>query len=440
MSTLGSWGRYPRHPQKAHPIAWPFDVAGALSRARSQGSGTTLGYGRGRSYGDSCLAESGHVIAVAGMDRLIEADWQTGVVLVQAGMTLNGLIGLALPHGWFLPVTPGTKFVTLGGAVANDVHGKNHHVMGTFGRHVRRIVLYRSDAGICECSPSVNQELFSATIGGLGLTGIVLAVEIQLRAVRSSDIEQTSIKFGNLDEFFALSAQFDSKFEYTVSWVDCLASGANAGRGHYIGGNHAAGGELEVAGVNDKRVPIDPPFSLVNALTLRLFNTLYYQRQQRKVVETRVNYDPFFYPLDKLLQWNRIYGRAGFQQYQCVIPPDVGRDAVAAILQETARNGAGSFLAVLKQCADIESPGLLSFPKAGVSLALDFAQHDALNARLFTRLDAVVHEAGGRLYPAKDAHMSAQHFQAAYPAWAQLESLRDPSLMSRFWRRVTVTS
>lgn len=437
MRKLGSWGRYPPYPQTPCAITWPSEVVSAFSTLRKRGIDSTLGYGRGRSYGDSCLALSDQVIAMQGMDRVLGADWQTGVVNVQAGLTLDALIQIALPNGWFLPVTPGTKFVTLGGAVANDVHGKNHHVMGTFGRHVRRIVLYRSDTGICTCSPTENVEMFNATVGGLGLTGIILSVELELRPVRSSDMEQTSIKFGDLDEFFALSAQFDSSYEYTVSWVDCLAGGKNIGRGHYIGGNHSTTGELTVASGQTKRMPVDPPFSLVNKLTLKLFNSLYYQRQTRKRVERRVGYDPFFYPLDGLLHWNRMYGKAGFQQYQCVIPSAQGRDVVSAILRETGVNGAGSFLAVLKQCADIPSPGLLSFPKAGVSLALDFAQRDALNTRLFARLDALVHEAGGRLYPAKDAHMSAQHFRQAYPAWAQLEALRDPSLMSRFWHRVT---
>lgn len=437
MPILGSWGRYPSHPQTPHAIAWPSEVAETLSKLQKLGIDSTLGYGCGRSYGDSCLALSNQVIAMQGMDRVLSADWQAGVVTVQAGLTLNTLIRIALPNGWFLPVTPGTKFVTLGGAVANDVHGKNHHMMGTFGRHVRRIILYRSDTGIHTCSPTENVEMFNATVGGLGLTGIILAVEIKLRPVHSSDIDQTCIKFGDLDEFFALSAQLDSSYEYTVSWVDCLAAGKNMGRGHYIGGNHSTAGQLTVAGGRTKRMPVDPPFSLVNKLTLKIFNSLYYQRQVHKRVEKRVGYDPFFYPLDRLLLWNRMYGKAGFQQYQCVIPSAQGRDAVAEILRETARNGAGSFLAVLKQCADIKSPGLLSFPKAGVSLALDFAQKDALSTRLFARLDALVHEAGGRLYPAKDAHMSAQHFQQAYPAWIELESLRDPMLMSRFWHRVT---
>lgn len=437
MQKLGSWGRYPPYPQTPCPITWPSEVGDAFSKLQERGFDSALGYGCGRSYGDSCLALSDQVVAMRGMDRVLSADWQTGVLTAQAGLTLDDLIRVALPNGWFLPVTPGTKFVTLGGAVANDVHGKNHHVMGTFGRHVRRIVLYRSDTGMCTCSPTENVEMFNATVGGLGLTGIIVAVELKLRPVHSSEIEQTCIKFGDLNEFFDLSAQLDSRYEYTVSWVDCLAGGKNVGRGHYIGGNHAATGELSVASGRAKQMPIDPPFSLVNKLTLNLFNSLYYQRQVRKRVERRVRYDPFFYPLDGLLYWNRMYGKAGFQQYQCVIPSAQGPDAVKAILRETGRNGAGSFLAVLKQCADIPSPGLLSFPREGVSLALDFAQRDALNTRLFARLDALVHEAGGRLYPAKDAHMSARHFRQAYPSWAQLEALRDPFLISRFWRRVT---
>jgi FAD/FMN-containing dehydrogenase len=184
-------------------------------------------------------------------------------------------------------------------------------------------------------------------------------------------------------------------------------------------------------------MPVDPPVSLVNAASLRIFNTLYYHRQQARQVHAAVGYDPFFYPLDKLLHWNRMYGRAGFQQYQCVVPFASSRDAIRAVLAEIARSGSGSFLAVLKRCGDVPSPGLLSFPLPGVSLALDFAQRDIANARLFAKLDALIHEAGGRLYPAKDAHMSAVHFQQAYPAWPRVEALRDPHLKSRFWNRVT---
>lgn len=433
MAPLTSWGRYPKHPQAGHPVHWPSDLDTAVLAAGAE----TLAFGRGRSYGDSCLASSDHVLEMQGLDRFLSVDWATGRIFAQAGLTLDALIRTALPRGWFLPVTPGTKFVTLGGAVANDVHGKNHHVMGTFGRHVRRFLLHRAIEGVIECSQETNAELFAATIGGLGLTGVVLAVELQLRPVRSSRVEQRNIKFGNLREFFELSSLHDAHHEYAVAWIDCLATGASAGRGHYTLGNHAEDGMLEPATGKVRSMPVDPPISLVNALSLRAFNALYYGRQREKEVRSTVGYDPFFYPLDKLLHWNRMYGRAGFQQYQCVVPEADAFAVIAEVLQTIAKSGAGSFLAVLKRCGSASSPGLLSFPMPGVSLALDFAQRDVANARLFEKLDALVHDAGGRLYPAKDAHMSAAHFQRAYPAWETVERLRDPRLMSRFWRRVT---
>jgi FAD/FMN-containing dehydrogenase len=437
MGQLLSWGRYPRHPQTPHSVHWPEEVPQSLAAIESVGHSTSLAFGCGRSYGDSCLAASGHVLAMQNMDRMLAADWETGVVLAQAGLTLAELIRIALPRGWFLPVTPGTKFVTLGGAVANDVHGKNHHVMGTFGRHVQHLMMYRSDEGVTRCSPSQRPDLFAATVGGLGLTGVILAVELQLRRVASSNIEQRSIRFGGLDEFFELSQAHDATHEYTVAWIDCLASGKQAGRGHYIFGNHAKKGALELAPLGGLGMPIDPPFSLVNSLSLRAFNTLYYHRQFKKEVAGNVGYDPFFYPLDRLQHWNRMYGRAGFQQYQCVVPQQHGPEVIRAVLKQIAKSSTGSFLAVLKQCGELLSPGLLSFPMHGVSLALDFPQHEQANQRLFAKLDALVHEAGGRLYPAKDAHMSATHFKQAYPLWEKIEALRDPQLLSLFWKRVT---
>jgi FAD/FMN-containing dehydrogenase len=437
MTQLLSWGRYPHHPQTPHSTSWPEDVSQVLTAITTLGQGSALAFGCGRSYGDSCLAESSHVLAMQNMDRVLAADWETGIVLAQAGLTLAELIRIALPRGWFLPVTPGTKFVTLGGAVANDVHGKNHHVMGTFGRHVRHLAIYRSDEGITQCSLSQRPDLFAATVGGLGLTGVILAVEIQLRRVVASEIEQRSIRFGGFDEFFELSQAYDASHEYTVAWIDCLASGKHAGRGHYIVGNHAQKGVIELASLGGLRMPIDPPLSLVNSFSLRAFNTLYYHRQRKKEVASRVGYDPFFYPLDRLQQWNRMYGRAGFQQYQCVVPQKHGREVIRAVMQQISKSGTGSFLAVLKQCGELASPGLLSFPFHGVSLALDFPQRDQVNERLFSKLDALVHEAGGRLYPAKDAQMSAAHFKQAYPQWERIEAARDPQLLSQFWKRVT---
>lgn len=437
MRSVRSWGRYPPADQLARDVAWPQDIPAALAEANRLYKAGTLAFGMGRSYGDSCLAASGQVLATPAMDRVLSFDHGTGVLHAQAGMTLEAVLRLAIPHGWFLPVTPGTKFVSLGGAVANDVHGKNHHVMGTFGRHLRRFTLYRSDRGPIECSPIQESGLFAATIGGLGLTGILLTVELQLRRIHSSRMRQRVVKFGNLGDFFALSTQHDADHEYTVAWIDCLATGGATGRGLYTFGDHTQEGPLEPAAGKVRSMPLDPPVSLVNALSVRAFNALYYGRQRQRERSGLVDYDPFFYPLDALLHWNRIYGRKGFQQYQCVIPQGVAFEVLTSVLREIARSRTGSFLAVLKQCGDLPSPGLLSFPLKGVSLALDFAQRDEANARLFANLDALVHDAGGRLYPAKDAHMSPADFQRAYPAWQQLEALRDPLLLSRFWARIT---
>ena len=432
---LTSWGRYPRHPQRGHFLHWQDEVRRALIDTAPQA--TVLAYGCGRSYGDSCMAVSDEVLLTAPMNRLVRADWDTGLIVAEAGLTLAELIAIALPRGWFPCVTPGTKFVTLGGAVANDVHGKNHHVMGTFGCHVKRITLQRSDEGTVAASAAERPELFAATIGGLGLTGIILTVELQLRRVAGSDIEQTSLRFANLDEFFDLSQAHDRDYEYSVAWIDCMASGKSSGRGFYIGGRHAATGSLSSRPPRAMRFPLESPVSLVNALSLRAFNSFYYHRQMRRRVERRVNYDAFFYPLDRIDSWNRMYGRAGFQQYQCVVPQACARKVMRSMLKEIADSGTGSFLAVLKQCGELTSPGLLSFPLHGVSLALDFPQRAAVNERLFATLDRLVHESGGRLYPAKDAHMRAADFQGAYPAWRRVEALRDPRLMSRFWQRVT---
>lgn len=437
---LQSWGRYPHRPQQALAVSWPEDVPRAIQDliSRNGGLSSTLAFGNGRSYGDSCLAESDHVLWMRRMDRILTADWERGIIRAQAGMTLAELIQIALPRGWFLPVTPGTKFVTLGGAVANDVHGKNHHVMGTIGCHIERLGIYRSDEGEVECSATHRPNLFAATIGGLGLTGVMLWVELRLRRITSSDMEQRSFQFGCLNEFFDLSEQYDSLHEYTVAWVDCAARGAHLGRGRYFVANHAADGPLVLAPVRRRGMPFDPPVSLINKWSLRSFNAIYYcQHSQKSGTSMRVNYDPYFYPLDALLEWNRIYGRKGFQQYQCVIPEAVAREAVKKILDAIAHSGAGSFLSVLKRCGAVKSPGVLSFPAPGITLALDFPQHERTNQHLFQRLDALIHDAGGRLYPAKDAHMSAIHFQHAYPRWKEVEALRDPILMSQFWKRVT---
>ncbi|MBO6228379.1 MAG: FAD-binding oxidoreductase, partial [Shewanella sp.] len=335
-------------------------------------------------------------------------------------------------------VTPGTQFATVGGAIANDVHGKNHHLRGTFGNHVASFGLLRQGQEVLTCSATQNPELFAASIGGLGLTGIILWAEIHLMPIHTSQIDGIVVRFDNLAEFFKLSAELDHQHEYSVAWIDCLAKGTDTGRGVFMVGDHARYGSLELDERARLSVPLTPPISLINNLSLRAFNSSYWHRHSDQRTRTRSAYAPFFYPLDRILNWNRIYGRKGFQQYQCVIPDACAEAAMRELLGAIADSGQGSFLAVLKRCGDIASPGLLSFPMPGTSLALDFPQSDELGNTLFPRLDAIVRAANGRLYPAKDAHMNGSDFRQAYPAWEQLEALRDPSLMSRFWKRVTL--
>ena len=432
---LHSWGRYPDHPQTAKPCHWRGDIRKALTDMATQ-IGTTLPFGNGRSYGDSCLAASDQVLYMRPLDRFISADWESGLIRAEAGLTLDEVLAICIPKGWFLPVTPGTKYVTLGGALANDVHGKNHHRKGTFGCHVPRFGLVRSDRPPLICSRQEDPELYAATIGGLGLTGIVDWLELQLVPIRSSQIDATHIRFGTLDEFFALSKELDDKHEYSVSWIDCLARGKSTGRGICMAGNHSEEGPLAFENASKLSIPLTPPISAINRLSLRLFNTAYYWGHRAGRHHSRISYEPFFYPLDRILNWNRIYGPRGFQQYQCAIPDANAAAAIRELLDAIAATHSGSFLAVLKRFGKVASPGLLSFPLPGATLALDFPQQDEKTMRLFARLDAIVHEAGGRLYPAKDAHMSGADFRAFYPAWERIECLRDPALCSWLWRRV----
>ncbi|MGA2654650.1 MAG: FAD-binding oxidoreductase [Gammaproteobacteria bacterium] len=431
---LMSWGRYPQYPQSSQSVAWLSDLSPAINQL-TQTQGSTLAFGNGRSYGDSCLAASDHVLHTTFLNRFISADWQTGIIRAESGITLQEILQVAIPNGWFLPVTPGTLFVTLGGALANDVHGKNHHKRGTFGCHVRKFNLVRSDQAEIICSPNENPELFAATIGGLGLTGIIAWVELQLMPIQSSEMDAVNIRFNSLSDFFALSQELDEQYEYTVAWIDCLAKESNLGRGVFSAANHAKSGTLDFTAPKKITVPVAPPISILNKYTLKIFNHLYYHLHKIGQQKKTLNYDGFFYPLDGILQWNLLYGRKGFQQYQCVIPKVCAESVMRELLNVIAKSGCGSFLAVMKQCGAQPSPGLLSFPMQGVSLALDFPQTSSLE-KLFSQLDKITCESGGRLYPAKDAHMKGEDFRQFYPHWVQVEKLRDPALYSRFWQRV----
>mgnify|MGYP005748664549 CR=1 FL=1 len=423
-----SWGRWPLASHRClHPL---HDRRRGLP---AEASAPMLAWGQGRSYGDSCLNEGGSLLLARGLDRFIAFDAASGVLRCEAGLTLGEILDQVLPLGWFLPVTPGTRFATVGGAIANDVHGKNHHVAGSFGDHVRELVLVRSDRGACALRPG--DPLFAATVGGLGLTGLVVEAELQLLRVPGPWMDVESVRFGHLDDFFALSAESAEGFAYTVAWVDCLARGRSLGRGHFLRANHAAPGLTGRLPGKGLAMPFTPPVPLVNRLSLRPFNTLYYHRQRAPRRRQVQHYQPYFYPLDGIANWNRMYGPRGFLQHQCVLPPATARDAVAALLARIAASGMGSFLAVLKEFGDRPAPGLLSFPRPGTTLALDFPRSPAALA-LLDQLDAIVADAGGALYPAKDARMSPAMFQRGMPRLQEFVPHLDPAFSSSFWRRV----
>ncbi len=429
-----SWGRVP--PSTPARV----DVLDPDAEALPDSGGLPmLAYGQGRSYGDGCLNNGGALLDTAALDRILAFDPETGVVRCEGGVTLAQLLAFAVPRGWFLPVTPGTKFVTVGGAIANDVHGKNHHRDGTFGRFVPRFALWRSDGSKPVCSPEENADLYRATIAGLGLTGLIRWADVQLLPVQSDEIAMQRTRFASLDAFFAINERANARSHYTVAWIDTTATGAKLGRGLYLEGDHAPGYLPKEGEVSEPRLraPLDAPGWALNRLTVRAFNALYWRQQLRPVVRKRVPYEPFFYPLDAVGDWNRIYGRRGFFQYQFVVPHTDGREAIREILDRIATSGEASFLAVLKTFGDTESPGMLSFPMPGVTLALDFPNRGERTRRLFHSLDALVREAGGRLYPAKDACMTAADFQQFYPAWEAFERFVDPAFSSSLWRRVT---
>ena len=432
-SNYTSWGRFPQVNQQGAALGWRSDE---LPVPLGEGK-NVLPYGNGRSYGDVCLNRGGTVLDTRALDRFIRFDAETGVLRCEAGVLLSEVLRLVVPRGWFLSVSPGTRYVTVAGALANDVHGKNHHHAGTFGCHVRALELLRSDGSRQICTPDENQGLFRATIGGLGLTGLVTWVELQLRPIDGPLIREESLKFANLDEFFRVSELSDGNFEYTVAWVDCVSRGDALGRGLFGRGNHDSGLYTGRKRGEKPRVsiPFDPPLSLVNQWSLKAFNSLYYARQRERKKNRTIHYQSFFYPLDAIGNWNRIYGPKGMLQYQCVLPGEDGREILRSMLKTIANSGNGSFLAVLKVFGDKPSPGLLSFPRPGVTLALDFPNKPEV-FRLLDRLDDMTREVGGAVYPAKDARMSSESYQSYFPGWEDFTEFIDPGFSSSFWRRV----
>lgn len=425
MVTVSAWGRLDRHEHRLHLLSDRSRVAQQLAAGQPG-----LAFGMGRSYGDVCLNPGGLLWQTTALDRFIDFDEQAGVIRCEAGVLLRDIQRLCVPRGWMLAVVPGTQLVTVGGAIANDVHGKNHHRHGSFGDHLHAFTLARTDGKLTRCTPG--QPLFAATVGGLGLTGVIVDAEIRLRRVPGPWLAVETLPYRDLAEFFDIADASEAGWEHTVSWVDCLS---RTGRGIFMRANPVDAALREPRPGRPRRVPADPPLSLVNRWSLRAFNAGYYALKRARATRIQ-HYEAFFHPLDQLLEWNRIYGPRGFYQYQCVLPRVSGRLGVQAMLETIANAGMGSFLAVLKTFGERDAAGMLSFAQPGVTLALDFPNQGERTLRLFASLDAIVRETGGRLYAAKDARMPRALFEAGYPRLPEFLPHRDPGISSALSRRL----
>lgn len=364
--------------------------------------------GNGRCYGDASLSE--HIFSTKRLNKFISFDRLNGIIECESGVLLADILEVVVPQGYFLYVTPGTKFISVGGAIASDVHGKNHHAEGCFSEYVIEFSLLNENGEVLKCSREENSEKFWSTIGGMGLTGIILSAKFKLKNIETAYIRQESIKAENLDEIFKLFEESEF-WTYNVAWIDCLQTGKNIGRSIMMRGEHAFKHQLpKKLQENPLRlkkkfsptVPFYFPNFVLNNLTVKLFNFLYFNKQRSKEIKNYIDYETFFYPLDAVNDWNKIYGKTGFIQYQMVIPKEKGKEGMKRILETIAKSGNGSFLAVLKLFGKNNPEAYNSFPFEGYTLALDFKVNSKLK-NLVEKLDAIVEEFGGRIYLTKDS-------------------------------------
>lgn len=429
-----SFGRY--------PIQFPKEVIKLNNRYEYDWLNNiefpALPYAYGKSYGDSCLNENGILLDTKRLNKFIEIDREYHTIECESGVTLEEILNVITPERYFLSVTPGTKKISVGGAIANDVHGKNHHVAGTFGSHLLEFELIRSNGDKLICSNDENPDLFQATIGGLGLTGLITRAKFHIRKVSSPFIRMQNIKFDSLEEFFEINEESEKEYNYTVSWVDLTANGSRIGRGLYTRGNHLNINEYEEPALpkenKNPKFPFDYPF--INQLTVQGFNTLYFSKQMDKKIEKTVHFNPFFYPLDAIDDWEKAYGKNGFLQYQFVIPFEHINKRMHNILKFISDTGLSSFLTVLKTFGDVKSPGMLSFPRPGVTMAVDFRYDGTKTLTILKHLNKMIRSYDGVIYPAKDAQMSAEDFNVFYPQAEEFSKYIDPKFSSSFWRRV----
>jgi FAD/FMN-containing dehydrogenase len=412
---ISGWGRTPRVHASGYDIESFEEILPLLQKE----TGDIIVHALGRSYGDSSLSRN--VILTRRMNAILNFDPDTGIVTCESGVSLSDLIDVFLPRGWFLTVTPGTKFITVGGAIAGDVHGKNHHRAGCFSKSVIRMDVLIPSGRIITCSSENHRDLFLATCGGMGLTGVILSAAFQLQPVQSAFINQEIIKCENLSETIEAFSQYHHK-TYSVAWIDCLSQGKQMGRSLLMVGEHATSGRLRLPEIRGHCVPFDVPGFFLNSYSVSLFNALYYAKTRRRYISNTVSLNAFFYPLDAILQWNRMYGKNGFTQYQLVLPLESSHAGLKAILTRIARSGLGSFLAVLK----LFGPGnknYLSFPLKGFTLALDFKMVNRL-LPLLDELDRIVLDHGGRIYLSKDVRMKPETFQKSYPDLDRFREIR----------------
>ncbi|MEM9347288.1 MAG: FAD-binding oxidoreductase [Planctomycetota bacterium] len=415
---LSGWGNYPR---VACSVSRPDRLAVVSTLQRSHADTVWIARGLGRSYGDPATNQSKHVMDMTGLNRFVDFDPGAGKVTVEAGISYADLIKVLLPRGFFPMVTPGTKFVTIGGAIAADVHGKNHHIDGSFNSCVESFTLLTPAGKLLECSREENSDVFWATLGGMGLTGFILTATIRLRPVTSAMMDVVTTRVNNLDQMLEHFAKSDEDSLYSVAWIDCLARGEKLGRGVVLQGGHAEGaGPIEVPRKRSKTVPFDLPGFALNPLAVRAFNAAYFRAHRSG--RSREDVNTYFYPLDAVHHWNRIYGKRGFVQYQPVFPEADGADGVRALIERLVVERSSSFLAVLKQMGGHEA-GLLGFPMKGLTLAVDLPRTSGI-ADLLMELDRLVLDHGGRVYLAKDGSMSAQTFKQMYPRLEEFQRVR----------------
>lgn len=411
---ISGWGNYPK--QEARQLT-PTSLLG-IKKEVQKNNGPIIPRGMGRSYGDSANAPL--VLQTNHCDHFLRFDFNSGLLTLEAGITLRELLKVIVPQGWFLPVTPGTSYGTVGGAIASDVHGKNHHIAGTFSQHVKSIEILLGTGDIVTASLEENIDLFLATCGGMGLTGVILKATIQLIPIRSSYIDQDTIKAGCI-ESACEALEIHNNSTYSVAWIDCLARGKNLGRSVLILAEHSNVGNLEITLKDPISVPIHTPAAFLNKTTINIFNSVYWAKAKANNKQT-IPLLPYFYPLDSIGAWNKLYGKNGFLQYQFVLPKEDGIANMRKVLTEIAQSGRGSFLAVLKQFGK-SNKNLMSFPIEGYTLALDFKM-TASTIEILHKIDDMVVGMGGRVYLTKDAIMKEESFKLTYPKWEEFESVR----------------